>query len=42
LKVFKARSLANMRMADEGHEDKVQDRKDQKKRDKARKRKHDE
>ncbi|XP_037476234.1 DEAD-box ATP-dependent RNA helicase 36-like, partial [Triticum dicoccoides] len=41
-KVFKARRLANMRMADEGHEDKVQDRKDQKKRDQARKRKHDE
>uniref|UniRef100_A0ACD5UK09 Uncharacterized protein n=1 Tax=Avena sativa TaxID=4498 RepID=A0ACD5UK09_AVESA len=41
-KVFKARRLANMRMADEGHEDKVQDRRDQKKRDHARKRKHDE
>ncbi|KQK15054.1 DEAD-box ATP-dependent RNA helicase 36 [Brachypodium distachyon] len=41
-KVFKARRLANMRMADEGHEDKVQDRKDQKKRDQARKRKHEE
>jgi ATP-dependent RNA helicase DDX49/DBP8 len=31
-----------MRMVDEGHEDKVQDRRDQKKRDQARKRKHEE
>ncbi|KAL6657537.1 hypothetical protein ACP70R_005317 [Stipagrostis hirtigluma subsp. patula] len=41
-KVFKARRLANMKMADEGHEDKVQARKEQKKRDLARKRKHEE
>lgn len=41
-KVFKARRLANMKMADEGHEDKVQARKEQKKRAQERKRKHDE
>lgn len=41
-KVFKARRLANMKMADEGHEEKVQARKEQKKRALARKRKHEE
>lgn len=41
-KVFKARRLANLKMEDEGHEEKVQARKEQKKRDIARKRKHEE
>ncbi|WVZ66801.1 hypothetical protein U9M48_015971 [Paspalum notatum var. saurae] len=39
-KVFKAKRLANMRTKDEGHDEKVQTRKEQKKRDMARKRKH--
>lgn len=42
IQVFKARRLANMKMANEGHEDKVQARKEQKKRAQERKRKHDE
>ncbi|CAL5084246.1 unnamed protein product [Urochloa decumbens] len=41
-KVFKARRLVKMKMDDEGHEEKVQARKEQKKRDLARKRKHEE
>lgn len=39
-KVFKARRLAKMRTRDEGHDEKVEARKEQKKRDRARKRKH--
>ncbi|KAG2638566.1 hypothetical protein PVAP13_2NG602900 [Panicum virgatum] len=39
-KVFKAQRLAKMKMDDEGHEEKVHARKEQKKRDLARKRKH--
>ncbi|XP_066395356.1 DEAD-box ATP-dependent RNA helicase 36-like [Miscanthus floridulus] len=39
-KVFKATRLAKMRMRDEGHDEKVEARKEQKKRDRARKRKH--
>ncbi|EER99761.1 hypothetical protein BDA96_02G407100 [Sorghum bicolor] len=39
-KVFKARRLAKMRSRDEGHDEKVEARKEQKKRDRARKRKH--
>jgi ATP-dependent RNA helicase DDX49/DBP8 len=38
--VFKARRLAKMRTRDEGHDEKVEARKEQKKRDRARKRKH--
>ncbi|CAD6222906.1 unnamed protein product [Miscanthus lutarioriparius] len=38
-KVFKARRLAKMRQRDEGHNEKVEARKEQKKRDRARKRK---
>lgn len=42
IQVFKAKRLTKMKMDDEGHEEKVQARKDQKKRDLARKRKHEE
>ena len=40
IQVFKAQRLARMKMDDEGHEEKVHARKEQKKRDLARKRKH--
>lgn len=39
-KVFKAIRLAKMRRRDEGHDEKVEARKEQKRRDRARKRKH--
>ena len=40
IQVFKAQRLARMKMDDEGHGEKVQARKEQKKRDLVRKRKH--